>query len=133
MDWHDGAESYSMLLCKAQQSGKIFPEVYAEHVRLQTAARQDAGKDEGHNGYPDAPVADGEIDLAKELAEAQNQSATSKSETGLDSVRLREELLDAQREIEKLNAALAKANAKTEYMTGERRVCRICRDPLTNF
>jgi nucleoprotein TPR len=60
----------------------------------------------------------GEIELAKELAETQNQFTVFKTEMGLDSVRLREDLLDSQREIGKLNAALAKANAKVEYLNG---------------
>jgi nucleoprotein TPR len=59
-----------------------------------------------------------ESDLAKELAETQKQFAAYKSEMGVDSGRLHEELMDSQKEIGKLGAALAKANAKIEFLNG---------------
>jgi nucleoprotein TPR len=58
-------------------------------------------------------------DLAKELAEIQDQFETYKTEMGVDSVKLREEVLMSQREAGQLGAALAKANAKIEYMSGQ--------------
>ncbi|KAJ7029278.1 hypothetical protein C8F04DRAFT_1237155 [Mycena alexandri] len=57
-------------------------------------------------------------DMAKELAEMQNQFETYRTEMGVDSVRLREELLTSQREVGQLGAALAKANARIEYLSG---------------
>ncbi|KAJ7147180.1 hypothetical protein C8R43DRAFT_544030 [Mycena crocata] len=59
-------------------------------------------------------------DMAKELAEVQNQFDTYRTEMGVDSVRLREEVILAQREAGQLGAALAKANARIEYLTGKR-------------
>jgi nucleoprotein TPR len=61
-----------------------------------------------------------ETDLAKELAETQKQFAVYKSEIGIDSGRLREDLMDSQREAGKLGVALAKANAKIEFLNGMR-------------
>lgn len=58
-------------------------------------------------------------DLAKEFVEMQSQFETYRTEMGVDSVRLREEVVAAQRESGQLGAALAKANAKIEYLTGE--------------
>ncbi|KAJ7236740.1 hypothetical protein B0H12DRAFT_1139991 [Mycena haematopus] len=57
-------------------------------------------------------------DMAKELAEIQNQFETYRTEMGVDSVRLREDVIAAQREAGQLGAALAKANAKIEYLSG---------------
>ena len=57
-------------------------------------------------------------DLAKELADVQNQFEAYRTEIGVDSVRLREDLIASQREVGQLGAALAKANAKIEYLTG---------------
>jgi nucleoprotein TPR len=57
-------------------------------------------------------------DMAKELVEMQNQFETYRTEMGVDSVRLREEVITAQREAGQLGAALAKANARIEYLSG---------------
>ena len=62
------------------------------------------------------PESDSE--LAKELAEVQSQFESYRTEMGFDSVKLREELASAQREVGQLGAALAKANAKIEYLNG---------------
>ncbi|KAJ7689165.1 hypothetical protein B0H17DRAFT_1012272 [Mycena rosella] len=61
-------------------------------------------------------------DMAKELAEAQNQFETYRNEMGVDSIRLREEAVSAQREIGQLGAALAKANARIEYLSDRHRM-----------
>ncbi|KAH8980106.1 hypothetical protein EDB92DRAFT_1901586 [Lactarius akahatsu] len=58
-------------------------------------------------------------DLAKELAEIQEQFDAYRAETGVDSVRLREDTVAAQREVAQLSTQLAKANAKLE-ITGDR-------------
>ncbi len=61
---------------------------------------------------------EGQSDLVKELAEVQSQFDAYRTEMGVDSVRLREDLAASQREGAHLGAALAKANAKIEYLTG---------------
>lgn len=71
------------------------------------------------NGYDEHSAGGGTSDLAKELADVQNQFDTYRMEMGSDSVRLREDVIAAQREAGQLGAALAKANAKIEYLTGE--------------
>jgi nucleoprotein TPR len=57
-------------------------------------------------------------DLEKELTEIQSQFDAYRMEMGHDSGRLRDEVANAQRETAQLQAALAKANAKIEYLTG---------------
>lgn len=57
-------------------------------------------------------------DTSTELHEIQSQFETYKKEIGLDSSRLRDDLIASQREVGQLSAALAKANAKTEFLSG---------------
>ncbi|KII91087.1 hypothetical protein PLICRDRAFT_28915 [Plicaturopsis crispa FD-325 SS-3] len=63
-------------------------------------------------------------DLAKEFVEVQNQFEAYRTEMSVDSVRLREEAIAAQREVGQLGAALAKANAKIEYLTDRHRMAQ---------
>jgi nucleoprotein TPR len=69
------------------------------------------------NGYHEGDS----TDLAKELADVQSQFQTYRTEMGVDSVRLREEVIMVQREAGQLGASLAKANAKIEYLNGTSR------------
>jgi len=66
----------------------------------------------GVNGVSDS-------EIVKELAEIQSQFETYKSEMGTDAIKLREDVMLAQKEAAQLGAALAKANARIEYLTGE--------------
>ncbi|KAH9974884.1 hypothetical protein BGW80DRAFT_1444514 [Lactifluus volemus] len=84
-------------------------------VLLARAERGGAGKDS--HGQANGPVAD--PDLAKELAEIQQQFDVYRAEMGVDSTHLREDAVAAQREVAQLTAQLAKANAKLE-ITGDR-------------
>ena len=51
-------------------------------------------------------------ELVEELAEIQQQFDAYRAEMGVDSVRLREDTVTAQREVAQLTTQLAKANAK---------------------
>ncbi|KAH9892020.1 hypothetical protein C8Q73DRAFT_650419 [Cubamyces lactineus] len=66
----------------------------------------------------DVPSAERASEAAKELEEVQKQFETYRTEMGIDSDRLREEALSAQREATRLGTALAKANAQIEVLTG---------------
>lgn len=67
-------------------------------------------------------------DLATELVEVQSQFEAYRTEMGVDSVRLREEATSAQREASQLGAALAKANAKIEFLNGKFNISSSIRD-----
>ncbi|KAF9452906.1 hypothetical protein P691DRAFT_659626 [Macrolepiota fuliginosa MF-IS2] len=56
-------------------------------------------------------------ELVKELVEVQNQFEAYKTEMGLDALKLREDLVQAQREATMATSALAKVEAKVQYMT----------------
>ncbi|KAH9480632.1 Protein MLP1-like protein [Psilocybe cubensis] len=62
-----------------------------------------------------------ETELAKELQEIQSQFEAYKTETDVDSGRLRDQLANSQREVNSLGASLAKANAKIEYISSRLR------------
>jgi nucleoprotein TPR len=71
----------------------------------------------GANGIGHGPTI--QSDIAKELAEVQGQFEAYRMEMGVDAGRLREDFVVAQREASQLGAALAKANAKIEYLSGK--------------
>ncbi|KAF7314521.1 hypothetical protein MKEN_00925200 [Mycena kentingensis (nom. inval.)] len=60
-------------------------------------------------------------ELAKELAEVQNEFQTYRTEMGVDAVRLREDTLKAQREVAQLTMSLSKANAQIEFFSETQR------------
>jgi nucleoprotein TPR len=78
---------------------------------LARAEARAPGSTAGINGVSDS-------ELAKELAEVQSQFETYRSEMGTDTIKLREDVMLAQKEAAQLDAALAKANARIEYLTG---------------
>jgi nucleoprotein TPR len=81
---------------------------------LARAERNNIGKDP--HGQPNGPAS--QLDIAKELAEIQEQFNAYRAETGVDSVRLREDAVAAQREVAQLTTQLAKANARLEIAGG---------------
>ena len=60
-------------------------------------------------------------DLAAELEDAQAHFDSYKAEMSIDAAKLREDLVQAQRQLGQANAAFAKATAKIEYLDGELR------------
>ncbi|KXN81784.1 Nucleoprotein TPR [Leucoagaricus sp. SymC.cos] len=74
----------------------------------------------GTNGT--AAPADEQEALVKELTEVQNQFEAYRTEMGLDTLKLREDLVQAQREATTATAAFAKAEAKVQYMTERSRM-----------
>jgi nucleoprotein TPR len=81
---------------------------------LARAERNNVGKDS--HGQTNGPAS--QSDVAKELAEIQEQYDSYRAETGVDSVRLREDATAAQREVAQLATQLAKANARLEIAGG---------------
>ncbi|KAI0647815.1 hypothetical protein C8Q79DRAFT_924901 [Trametes meyenii] len=70
----------------------------------------------------DVRMVEAPTDAAKELEEVQKQFETYRTEMGVDSTRLREEALSAQREAARLGTAMAKANAQIEVLTERHRM-----------
>ncbi|KAM5539450.1 hypothetical protein V8D89_006902 [Ganoderma adspersum] len=61
-------------------------------------------------------------ELVKELEEVQKQFEVYRTEMGVDSTRLRDEAVNAQREVSKLTTTLAKANAQIEVLSERHRM-----------
>lgn len=72
----------------------------------------------GGAGEPMVLTSGGDSNLARELAEVQQQFENYKTETNFDSGRIREDLVDAQREVSRLGASLAKSEAQVEFLQG---------------
>ena len=58
-------------------------------------------------------------DVSEELAEIQNQFEAYKTEMGVDSGKLREELVAVRHEAAQASMDLAKANARVDYLSGK--------------
>ncbi|KAK0464252.1 uncharacterized protein EV420DRAFT_1034622 [Desarmillaria tabescens] len=78
-------------------------------------ARSDKGAGANGRMNGNAGVVSPPSDVARELAEIQSQFEVYRTEMGIDSGKLREELALAQKEVGKLHAELAKEKARSEY------------------
>lgn len=125
---HEAIKTLSMQLETQKKSSDIKIQAYikerdalksmlARAERSSAAMGATAGPVVTINGYHEG--AETQTDVARELAEIQSQFESYKSEMGEDSGRLREDIVVSQREVGQLNAALAKANAKIEYLSGQ--------------
>lgn len=125
---HEAIKTLSMQLETQKKSSDIKIQAYikerdalksmlARAERSSAATGATAGPVVTINGYHEG--AETQTDVARELAETQSQFESYKSEMGEDSGRLREDIVVSQREVGQLNAALAKANAKIEYLSGQ--------------
>ena len=83
-------------------------------VLIARAERGNSGKDS--HGQANGTATDS--DIAKELAEIQQQFDAYRAEIGVDPVRLREDAIASQCEVAQLTAQLAKSNAKLEITGG---------------
>lgn len=126
---HEAMQGLARQLETQQKSSEIKIQAYMKErdsLKLLLArAERSAGSvrgaaDSGVNGFHEGPAGGAQQhDMERELAEMQHQFESYRTEMGMDSVKLREEAMEAQREAGQLNAALAKANAKIEYLTGK--------------
>lgn len=95
------------------------------YVKERDTLRTMLVRSEKASAIPQAAILNGEVattgqgDLAMELEDVHGQFETYRKEMGIDSGRLREELIESQREANQMGAVLAKANAKIEYLTGQ--------------
>ncbi|KAF5314858.1 hypothetical protein D9619_007083 [Psilocybe cf. subviscida] len=76
----------------------------------------------GAAGEPMMLTSGDDSNLARELAEVQQQFENYKTETSFDSGRTRQDLVDAQREVSRLGAALAKSEAQVEFLQDRHRM-----------
>jgi len=118
---HEAMQELASQLDAQKQSSEV---IIKSYVKERDALKAMLGRAEAAVGTNTSVSAVGgtagtSSDLAKELTEVQTQFDAYKLEMGVDSGRLRDELIAAQRELNSMSAALAKANAKVEFLSGE--------------
>ncbi|KAI0770118.1 hypothetical protein C8Q74DRAFT_1333063 [Fomes fomentarius] len=123
---HEAMKRLEEKLETERRSSDVKVQAYKKEVdslRTMLARHQDAGSAlrliNGVNGsLPSAEPSE----VARELQEVQQQFEVYRTEMGIDSTRLRDEALSAQREATRLGTALAKANAQIELLTERHRM-----------
>ncbi|KAG5646523.1 hypothetical protein DXG03_003290 [Asterophora parasitica] len=119
-------EAMQEMAAQLERQKKSSETVIQAYVKERDALRNMLGREKaGHassvNGASEASL-DPQSDAAKELAEVQTQFEAYRLEMGIDTGKLREDLVSAQREVGQLGAALAKANAKVEFLSERHRM-----------
>lgn len=127
---HEAIQALQTQLDNTQTSHQVTIQAYIkERDTLKTML---ARYERGGTGMTSAVSADGQTspapavngvareptELEKELEEARNNFEAYRKEMGVDTIRLREEVIQYQREASQLSASLAKANAKIEFLNG---------------
>ena len=117
---HDAMQELAAQLEHQKTSSDSIIQAY---VKERDTLRTMLARSEKSSALPQAAalngvVTTGQTDLARELEDVHGQFDTYRKEMDVDSGRLRDELIAAQREVNQMGAALAKANAKIEFLTG---------------
>jgi nucleoprotein TPR len=126
---HEAMKTLAMQLETQQKSSEIKIQAYMRERDALKSLLARAERSSGVSGmgvdadttltrYHEGPSSGPAPDMAREFAEMQNQFESYRTEMGMDSLKLRDEAVAAQREVGQLNAALAKSNAKIEYLSG---------------
>ena len=101
-----GRDTLKTMLARYEQSGTHPPNSVAAHPQPSAPSLQ-----------PDCIIRE-PIELEKEPEEVRGNFEAYRKEMGIDTVKPREEVLQHQREASQLGAALAKANARIEFLGG---------------
>ncbi|KAF5382472.1 hypothetical protein D9615_003024 [Tricholomella constricta] len=124
---HEAIEDMAAQLERQKKSSESVIQAYVKErdaLRDMLAREQKSGKTSSVNGASEQPsvTIPHSSDVAKELAETQSQFEAYRLEMGLDTGKLRDNLVASQREAGQLGAALAKANAKIEFLSERHRM-----------
>ena len=119
---HDAMQELAAQLERQKTSSDSIIQAY---VKERDTLRTMLARSEKTSALPQAAtlngavVTAGQTDLARELEDVHGQFDAYRKEMGIDSGRLRDDLIAAQREVNQMGAVLAKANAKIEFLTGQ--------------
>lgn len=119
---HEAIQDLAAQLERQKKSSDMTIQAYMKErdaLKAMLARADRSGLRVGVNGDVNGVAGPVQNDLAAELQDVQAQFEAYKAEMGSDSVKLREELQQAHRDLGQINTALAKANAKIEYLTGK--------------
>ncbi|KAG2144206.1 hypothetical protein DEU56DRAFT_790720 [Suillus clintonianus] len=122
---HEAIQDLAAQLERQKKSSDMTIQAYMKErdaLKAMLARAERSGLHPGVNGDINGisgPIKD---NLAAELEDVQAQFEAYKAEMGMDSVKLREELQQAHRDLGQVNVALAKANAKIENLADRHRM-----------
>ncbi|KAG1766147.1 hypothetical protein EDD22DRAFT_978513 [Suillus occidentalis] len=122
---HEAIQDLVAQLERQKKSSDMTIQAYMKErdaLKAMLARAERSGLHAGVNGDVNGVTGPIKNNLAAELEDVQAQFEAYKAEMGTDSVKLREELQQAHRDLGHVNVALAKANAKIEYLTDRHRM-----------
>lgn len=121
---HEAIQELAAQLERQKKSSEGVIQAYMKErdaLRAMLARAEKAGALSGvnsNNAGENALAVTAQTDSSRELAEIQSQFEVYRTEITVDSNKLRDDLASAQREIGQLGAALAKTNARYEFLDG---------------
>lgn len=120
---HDAIHALQEQLESQQKSHQVTVQAYIkERDALKTMLARSGRGDGAPQSVQAVPQVNGHVqgasELEAELDEVRKNFDAYREEMGVDTVKLREEALQYQREANQLGLALAKANAKIEFLNG---------------
>ncbi|KAG2753160.1 hypothetical protein P692DRAFT_20797402 [Suillus brevipes Sb2] len=122
---HEAIQDLAAQLERQKKSSDMTIQAYMKErdaLKAMLARAERSGLHAGVNGDINGVTGPIKNNLAAELEDVQAQFEAYKAEMGTDSVKLREELQQAHRDLGHVNVTLAKANAKIEYLTDRHRM-----------
>ncbi|KAG1780540.1 hypothetical protein EV702DRAFT_1078352 [Suillus placidus] len=122
---HEAIQDLAAQLERQKKSSDMTIQAYMKErdaLKAMLARAERSGLHAGVNGDINGVAGSIKNNLAAELEDVQAQFEAYKTEMGTDSVKLREELQQAHRDLGQVNVTLAKANAKIEYLTDRHRM-----------
>ncbi|KAG2147462.1 uncharacterized protein EDB93DRAFT_1147386 [Suillus bovinus] len=122
---HEAIQDLAAQLDRQKKSSDMTIQAYMKErdaLKAMLARAERSGLYAGVNGDINGAADPIKNNLAAELEDVQAQFEAYKAEMGTDSVKLREDLQQAHRDLGQVNVTLAKANAKIEYLTDRHRM-----------
>nr|UPW42857.1 nucleoprotein MLP2 [Hypsizygus marmoreus] len=123
---HEAIQDIATQMERQKKSSEAVIQAYVKErdaLRAMLTRVEKGGNTSAVNGISEqVQVNVSQTDASKELADIQSQFEAYRLEMGIDSGKLREDLIAAQREAGQLGAALAKANAKIEFLSDRHRM-----------
>ncbi|KAG1824960.1 hypothetical protein EV424DRAFT_710307 [Suillus variegatus] len=122
---HEAIQDLAAQLERQKKSSDMTIQAYMKErdaLKAMLARAERSGLHAGINGDINGVTGPIKNNVAAELEDVQAQFEAYKAEMGTDSVKLREELQQAHRDLGQVNVTLAKANAKIEYLTDRHRM-----------
>lgn len=119
---HEAIQDIAAQLERQKKSSEATIQAYMKErdaLKAMLARADRVGSRGSVNGDVNGAASTPPSDVVAELEDVQAQFESYKVEMGMDAEKLREDLVQAQRQLGQANAALAKASAKIEFLGGK--------------